>query len=448
MFGFSYTQGDELLKRTCYSSELKKFVGKEMVVAGWAHDIRLIGGINFLLLRDKEGIVQVTAKKTVPKRILDILQKLHQEDVLIVKGMVVESKIAKAGVEIIPSEIEVISKAEVPLPLDPRDVTKAKLDTRLDWRVLDLRKPENLAIFKIQSKLVEGFGEHLRKEGYLQVFTPCLIGGASEGGADVFPVVYFKERAFLRQDPQLHRELLIASGFEKVFDLGPSWRAEPSHTVRHLCEHRGCAVELAFIKDETDTMRVGEGLIVYALKKIKKECAEELELLGKEIKIPKTPFPELRFPKIYEILEELGKKIPHGEDYDRESELLLWKYVKGKYKSDFFFVNRFPFKAKPFYVMRVDEEPTWARSVDLVFRGVEQSSGGQREHRHEKIIQQLKEKDINVKTMEWFTEPFKYGVPSMGGFNLGIERFTMQLLGLKNIRETVLFARDPKRFLP
>jgi aspartyl-tRNA synthetase len=365
-----------------------------------------------------------------------------------VKGKVVENKAAPGGLEIIPSEIQVINKAAVPLPLDPRAITKTNLDTRLDWRVLDLRNPKNLAIFKIQSKIVEGMEDHLRKEGFIQVFTPCLLGGVSEGGSEVFSVVYFDKEAFLRQDPQLHRELLVAAGYEKIFDLGPSWRAEKSHTVRHLCEHRGMAVELAFIKDEKDTMRVEEQMIIAALKKVKDDCKAELELLKKEVRIPKVPFPELRFPEIYDVLQSLGKKIKVGEDYDRESEGLLGNFVKEKYKSDFFFVNRFPFDVKPFYVMRVDDEPKWARSVDMIFKGVEQSSGGQREHRYEKIIEQMKEKNINPENMKWFSESFKYGVPPMGGFCIGIERFTQMLLDLPNIREATLFSRDPERLLP
>ncbi len=432
-----------------YTSELKKAVGKTVVVSGWCHDVRHLGGINFLLLRDKDGIVQVTAsKEKVSKKILDEYQKLHQEDVLTVSGKVVANKKAPQGIEIIPNEIEIISKAEVPLPLDPRRVTKANLDTRLDWRSIDLRTPQNLAIFKIQSKVIEGMQEFLRKEGFIQVFTPSLLGGTSEGGSDVFPVVYFDRQAYLRQDPQLHRELLIAAGFDKIFDCGPSWRAEKSHTIRHMTEHRTIAPEMAFIKDETDTMKLEEGTIVYTLKKIKKECQEELEKFGKEVTIPKTPFPELRFPKIYEILEELGKPIPKGEDLNRESEEVLGKYVKEKYKNDFFFVDRFPFVIKPFYVMRVDEEPQWARSVDLMFKGMEQSSGGQREHRYEKIMQQLKEKQMNIQSMKWFTDVFKYGVPPMGGFSIGIERFTQQLLDLENVREATLFPRDPERLLP
>jgi nondiscriminating aspartyl-tRNA synthetase len=437
------------MNRTHYTSELKKAVGKSVVVSGWVHDVRKLGGINFLLLRDFGGIVQVTAtKEKANKKILDIYDKLHQEDVLSIKGKVVENKKAPGGLEIIPEEINVISRAEPSLPLDPRRVTKANLDTRLDWRSIDLRSPQNLAIFKIQSNIVQGMREYLIKQGFVQTFTPCLLEGISEGGSEVFPVVYFDRQAYLRQDPQLHRELLIAAGFEKIFDVGPSWRAEKSHTVRHMTEHRTIAPEIAFIKDESDTMRVEEEMVVYALKKVKKECADELKKLGKKITIPRTPFPELRFPEIYKILEKMGKKIPFGEDYDRESEALLAKYVKEKYKTDFFFVNRFPFAAKPFYVMKVDEEPQWARSVDLMFKGMEMSSGGQREHRYEKIIKQLKEKGMNVEDTKWFTEVFKYGVPPMGGFSIGIERFTQQLLDLENVREATLFPRDPERLLP
>ena len=431
--------------RRSYTDELKEKIGKEVLVAGWCHDVRLIGGINFLLLRDGKGMVQVTAqRKKVPAEVLKIYQKLRQEDVIKVRGKVVKSKIARTGIEIIPSEIEIIRKAGAPLPLDPRWVTPANPDTRFEWRSLDLRRPEIQAIFKIQAKIVEGMREYLRKNGYVEVFTPCLIGGTSEGGADVFKIDYFGKEAFLRQDPQLHRQLLILGGFEKIFDLGPNWRAEPSHTTRHLCEYRACAVELAFIKDEK---KVEEELVTYVIKKIIKECKDELNKLEVELRVPRK-FPELRFPKVYEILKEMGKDVPFGEDYDRESEILLWKYVKEKYKTDFFFVNHFPFKAKPFYVMRIDEEPQWARSVDLLFKGIEQSSGGQREHRYEKIVEQIKEKGLSLERMKWFTEPFKYGAPPHGGFCIGIERFMFPLLNLRSVQEASLFPRVPDRFLP
>jgi aspartyl-tRNA synthetase len=252
----------------------------------------------------------------------------------------------------------------------------------------------------------------------------------------------------LRQDPQLHRELLIAGGIEKIFEVGPSWRAEKSHTIRHMTEHRTIAAEIAFIEDEHDVMELEQNIVVYALEKVKKDCAEQLEVLDKDVKIPKTPFPELQFPKIYDILKDLGSPVPKGEDLNREAEEALGKYIKEKFKSEFFFVNRFPSEVKPFYVMRIDENPAWARSIDMMFKGMELSSGGQREHRYEKIVSQIKEKGLNLESLKWFTEVFKYGVPSMGGFSLGIERFTMQLLDMENVREATLFPRDPERILP
>jgi len=429
--------------RTHYSKDVPEREGEKIRVAGYIESVRDIGKVKFMIIRDKEGKIQITTKD---EKIGEQINSMTKQSFVLVEGTVKLNKQAPGGREIVPIGIELLSKADVPLPLDPK--IKSGLDKRLDWRVLDLRKPEIMAVFKIQSKLVEGMEEYLRKEKFIRVFTPCLIGTASEGGAEVFPVIYFDKEAFLRQDPQLHRELLISSGFDKIFDLGPNWRAEPSHTPRHLCEHRGCAVEVAFIKDETDTMRLEEQLIISAFKRVKNDCKEELELLEKDVKIPRTPFPELRFPDIYDILKKMGKEIEFGEDYDRESEKLLSEYVKEKYKHDFFFVNRFPFKAKPFYVMRVDENPQWARSVDLMFKGLEMSSGGQREHRYEKIIEQAKEKKLDLKNIHWFTKFFRYGAPPMGGFNLGIERLTQKLLDLENIREATPFPRAPERLMP
>lgn len=435
-----------MLKRTHYTNEIKT---GEVVLSGWINKIRDLGRVKFIILRDCEGIAQITFKKGIIKDTLfEVIKGLGQEDIISVRGNVIKRENAPQGVEVIPNEVDIVDKAIRPLPIDISGKIESNLDVRLDWRVLDLRRPETTAIFKVQAKIVEAMMKFLNEKRFLQVFTPCLMGTASESGSEVFPVVYFEKNAFLRQDPQLHRQLLIAAGFEKIYDLGPNWRAEPSHTPRHLCEYRACAVEFAFMLNESDIMRIEEELIIAALKTVRKECQKELYLLGKEVSIPSTPFPEFKFPEVYDILEEFGKKIEYGEDYDRESENILSRYVKEKYGNDFFFVNRFPYKVKPFYVMKVDENPQWARSVDMIYKGLEQSSGGQREHRYKKIIQQIKEKQMNVNSLDWFTKFFKYGVPPHGGFCLGIERFVKQLLDLKNIREGVLFPRAPERLLP
>ena len=429
-----------------YTKDIKP--GDSVSLTGWVAKIRDLGNIKFFLLRDRGGVIQVTAKKgKTQDKLLKQIVSLGREDVVSVHGKAVASKQSPGGKEVLPEKIEVVSKAASPLPIEFGEKIETSLDKRLDWRVLDLRNPKNLAIFKVQASLVEGMQDWLRKEGFLQVFTPCMMGAASESGADVFPVFYFNKEVYLRQDPQLHRELVIAAGFDRVYDLGPSWRAEKSHTSRHLCEHRGLAPELALETDERETMRMEEGTVVAGLNAVKKNCKEELSLLGKKLTVPDAPFPELRFPKIYDILEKLGKSIPFGEEYDTESERLLGEYVRKKHGTDFFFVNRFPYKAKPFYVMK-SEDPQWARSVDFIYKGVELSSGGQREHRHDQLVKQIKEKKMNLKSLEWFTGPFKYGVVPMGGFCLGIERFTMKLLDIDNVREAVLFARTPDRSLP
>ncbi len=438
-------------ERTHYTHELSaKDDGKTVVLMGWARAVRGGAKISFIQLADREGAVQITAKHGVVKlQIMDKISKITRESVIAVKGIVKDNKEAPRGFEIIPSEIRTIGPAEPKLPLEVETKkTRALLDTRLDNRSLDLRKPENIAIFRIQAKIIEGMQTFLNKNGFTQVYTPSLLGGESEGGAEVFQVPYFGKKAFLRQDPQLHRELLVIAGFDKIYDIGPSWRAEKSHTSYHLCEHRTCAPEISFIRDETDTMRWQEKLFVETMKFVKDHCEKELKLLGVELTVPKTPFPELRFPKIYDILKEMGLKLKEGEDLNREAEELLSKYVKEKYGSDFYFINRFPWAIKPFYVMRVDDDPKYARSVDLIYRGLELSSGGQREHRHEQLLKNMKEKGMKPENLSWFTDAFKFGAPPMGGFSIGIERLTEKLLDISNVREAVLFPRDPDRLVP
>lgn len=429
--------------------DLRARIGKEVKLEGWVHDVRVLGGISFILLRNSKGVVQVVApKKTVRPELFSMIADLRQEDVVAFTGVVTKSQAARMGFEVVPSELRVISKADVPLPLDPRGITSASLDTRLLWRSLELRRPETAAIFKVENAIVQGFEEFFQKEGFIRAFTPSIIGGISEGGSEVFKIDFYGRDAFLRQDPQLHRQLTIAGGFDRIYDLGTNWRAEVSHTPRHLSEHRTIAPEVAFIADEGDVMRLEEEMVVSGIKHVIRNRAEELSLLKVDLKVPKTPFPEVRFPEVYETLENLGRKLPRHQDIDEPSQRALAEHVKEESGSDFFFLNRFPSAIRSFYVMRVDGEPEFARSVDLVYKGLELSSGGQREHRHDKILAQIKEKGFSLKSLEWFTEPFRYGVPPHGGYSFGIERFTSYLLGIENIKEAVLFPRDPERLLP
>jgi nondiscriminating aspartyl-tRNA synthetase len=437
------------LIRSHYTKELLEHKGEEVTIAGWVENVKELPNLRFIIIRDRGGIAQVTVhKKDSPRDVISQSEKLNLQDVIEVKGLVLEKQVAKIGPELRASSLSILSRSATPLPIDISGDSETQLDTRLDWRVLDLRKPSNLAVFTIEAKVMEGMEEYLRSKGFLQISTPAILGGLSEGGSEVFKLDYFGNPAFLRQDPQLHRQLAIAGGFDKIYDLGPNWRAETSHTPRHMCEHRACAVEFGFLTDEMDTERVEEALFAFTLEKIRKECTQELSVLGIEIEVPRTPFPELRFPEIYDIIREHGKKIEFEDDIDREDEQILARYVKEKSGSDFFFINRFPSKVKPFYVMRVLDDKRWARSVDLVYKGMELSSGGQRENDYSRLMEQVKLKGLDEKAISWFTDNFKYGVPPHGGFAIGIERTVMQLLGIENIREATLFPRTPERLKP
>jgi len=427
-----------------YVSDLKS--GEEVLIKGWVYEIRNLSNMAFILLRDFSGIVQCVIKDK------SLMNNISLESVVEIRGKVkkaqVKAEFARRDAEVEVSSLKILSKAEeLPIQVNEKAV-KAELPNKLDWRSLSLRTPRAHAIFKVEAKLIEGMQEYLNKKGFLQVFTPCLMGVASESGSEAFEVKYFDTKAYLRQDPQLHRQLTIIGGIEKLYDIGPSWRAEKSNTIKHLTEHRTCAVEIAFIESERDVMRVEEQIILNALEKVNKECKEELKLLNVELKPPKLPFLEFNFPEVYEILRKSGKKIKDGEDLDTESEKILWDHVQKKYpRVEFYFVNKFPFVKKPFYVY-CDEGEKYARSTDLYYKGMEMSSGGQREHRYDKLIKNVKDKEMPLKSVEWFTKFFRYGAPPHGGFALGIERITMVLLGLENIREAVLFPRDPSRFTP
>lgn len=437
------------MERT-YTNDALKMTGKEALIQGWVSETRKLGGIIFIVIRDRSGSLQVAVPKAkVGEELFKKAEELKKESVVSIKGTINASKQAPGGAELLPSLIETLAIAEQPVPLDISGKIESNLDKRLDWRSIDLRTPKATAIFKVESKVIGAIHEHLQKNGFFNVMTPRILGVPAEGGSEIFPVIYFNKEAFLRQDPQLHRQLTIAGGLDKIYEVGPSWRAEQSHTVRHVCEYDTVACEAGFIKDEHDIIKIEEELFVAILKKVKEDCSEELKLFNITLDIPKTPFPVLEFPAVYDLLKELGhKNVEYGGDIDSEAEKLLNEYVKKKYKSDVFFVNRFPSKIKPFYVMRYDKDPAWARSTDMIYRGLEMSSGGQREHRHEQLMKQVTEKKMTLSYIQWFTDVFKYGVPPHGGFSIGIPRLVKQILNLDNIREAILYPRDVERLIP
>lgn len=436
--------------RTHYSSQItEELNGKKVKVAGWVHEVRDLGGIKFVWLRDREGIVQITApKKKVNKEIFLIIPKLNSEDVVAVEGVVNFTPKAKLGFEIIPEKIEILAKAESPLPLDPTGKVKAELDTRLDNRFIDLRKPEVMAIFKIRSNVFKAIREFFYQEGFVEIHTPKIIVTATEGGTELFPMKYFERDAFLAQSPQLYKQIMMASGLDRVFEIAPIFRAEEHNTTRHLNEAWSIDAEMAFIENEDEVMQILERLIAYTINYVREHNEKELKILDFELEEPKLPFRRITYTQALEILKDLGKEIPWGEDIDTEGEKLLGRYIKETYDEDLYFIYQYPSEAKPFYIMKYDERPEISRAFDLEYRGVEITSGGQREHRYEKLKEQIAEKGLNVESFEFYLKAFRYGMPPHGGFGLGAERLLKQMLNLNNIREVILFPRDRRRLEP
>ncbi len=431
--------------RTHYSVDVSSSdYGKSITVAGWVEDIRNIGSIAFVILRDRKGTLQVTVFKKDKPDVFKELVDLPRESVIAVRGVCKESEKARNGYEVIPEEVEVLSKAETPLPLGVVDKVESELDTRLDNRFIDLRKPEVQAVFKIRDVVINAVHEHLRKHGFVEVHTPKIIASSSEGGADVFKFKYFEKDAFLAQSPQLYKQMLMATGLDRVYEIAWYFRAEEHNTRRHLNESTAVDLEMAFIRDEGDVMNVLEGLVCYMWKRAS-ECKEELDILKKKIVVPKLPFKRITYDDVIEKLNKKGYEISWGEDLGAEYEKLFGDIMK-KEGNDFYFITKYPVDAKPFYTM--PEKNGYSRGFDLVCKGVEIASGSQRIHDIKLLTERLKACDLNPGDFKYYLKAFRYGMPPHGGFGFGIERFLMELLDIKNIRECILFPRDRTRLTP
>ena len=434
-----------------YSSEiLPELFGKQVTVAGWIQDLRNLGGISFLQLRDRDGVVQVTTLKKRSKELFDKVASIPRESVVLVTGTVKESKEARAGFEIIPDKIDVLSKAETPLPLGVVDKVGADLDTRLNNRFLDLRKEEIRAVFQIKAKAVEGIRRYLMSEGFVEVNTPKIVAAGAEGGATLFPIKYFDKSAYLAQSPQLYKQNLMATGLDRIFEIAPAYRAEASDTVRHIAEFISLDVELAYIESSEDIMAVAEGIVVNSLQYVREHANKELKLLGADPQLPTIPFPRVTYADAVEIVRGEGLKIVHGEDLGTEGEKALGEAMKRNKSCELYFITEFPTSLKrgTFYAMRHDDDPETTGYFDLDYRGQEIVSGGQREHRYEKLTEQMRENNFNLDSFEFYLKAFRYGMPPHGGFGFGVERYVQKMLDLPNIREAVLYPRDRARLVP
>jgi len=414
-----------------------------MQINGWAQEIRNLGGIKFIILHIPSGDIQVTLdKKKVSKEVFDSVDNITRQSAISVTGTLKKNKKAPGGKELIPKKIEIINLAETPLPLDPSLKTPAELDTRLDWRYLDFRSEKSLAIFKIQNEILRSFREYLLKNGFIEIQTPAIISSASEGGADLFEIPYFEKKAYMAQSPQLYKQMGAVS-FGKVFMVVPVWRAEKFNKPTHLNEIRQMDIEMGFVKDEEDVMKILERVFVYMLKSVKKNNKKELKLLNRKIKIPKLPLRRITYTEAIEKLKKRGEKIEWGNDFSKLQEEMLSKIF-----GDFFFMKDWPTEAKTFYTMPYKDNPKVCRAFDLVHNGLEIASGTQRIHIPDLLIKQIKAFGLKPENFDYYINCFRFGAPPHAGWSIGLERLTMTITGMKNIRECCMFPRDRNRLTP
>ncbi len=414
-----------------------------MRVNGWVEEIRNLGGIKFIKLHTPSGDIQITLpKKKVSRKIFDLVDKITRQSSISVEGDVRKNKEAPGGREIIPKKIEILGLAETPLPLDPSGKTQAELETRLNWRFLDLRNDKTLSIFKVQNDILRTFREFLRNEGFIEIQPPSIIASASEGGADLFPIPYFEKKAFLAQSPQLYKQMCAIS-LGKVFTVVPVWRAEKFNKPTHLNEIRQMDVEMAFIDSEEDVMEVLERLFIHILKSVKKNCKEELKILKRKISIPKIPLRRISYTQAVEALKKRGERIEWGDDFSKLQEEKLSEIF-----GDAFFLKGWPTQAKTFYTMPYEDNPKICHAFDLIHNGLEIASGTQRIHDPDLLMKQIKRFGLNPKNFEYYVNCFKYGAPPHAGWSIGLERITMTITGMKNIRECCMFPRDRNRLTP
>ena len=428
-------------QRTHYSNEVNPDLdGKEVIVMGWVRELRDLGKIKFIKLADKEGFIQVIAKKDLPEDLVKKVECLGREEVIAVKGIVKKNKEAPNGIEIVPHEIRILNEADSPLPLElETKKTPAELVTRLNARYLDLRKHDVAAIFKISDHLKRSFFQYFQGQGFTDLNTPIIVEAAAEGGATMFPLEYFDKKAFLNQSPQLYKQMVLASGFDKVVIVSRVFRAEPHDTPRHLNELVQMDMEQAFIRDEEDVLKHFDGYLKSAIENVQKNCAESLEILGAKIQNIDFPIKRITYDDALKELKKNGVSLRWGEDLTPEAEKKLCELYNPV------IVTKWPSEIKPFYCMR---EGKYCRGFDLLFNGTEISSGAQREHRYEDLVKNMKEKGLKPKDFMFYLDAFRYGMPPHGGWSIGLERITMTLLKLMNIKEASLFPRTRERLMP
>lgn len=439
------------MKRT-EISQLKLNINNSTKIQGWIQSIRDKGKIQFIVIRDHSGTVQAILERAENPGLADVIAKLTSETAVTVVGKVCENPHVKmGGIEIQLKELHVENHSESPLPYDLFGKIKPELDFRINWRYLDLRIPENNLIFKVQTLIEMSMREFWIKDGFIEIHSPKLMGTPSESGAELFKVPYFEKTAYLAQSPQFYKQMAMAAGFNKVFEIGPVFRANPSFTSRHDTEFTSVDVEISWIDSHEDIMSFEEKWIKYILLKIKENFGKEIfAKFGVEVEVPDIPFPRISMKEAIKILQKEGYSLPteNKEDLDPNGERLLCKFIKEKYNHDFIFLTDYPVSVRPFYHMRHSSNSLLTKSFDLLWKGLEITTGAQREHRYKVLAQQALEKGLHLEPIQFYLDFFKHGCPPHGGFGFGLTRMLMILLNIKNVREVTFIYRGPNRLFP
>jgi len=410
---------------------------------GWVEEVRNIGNLKFIKLHTVDEDLQVIIKKKeVSKGLFDLVDNITRQSAIVIDGEMKTNKEAPGGKEIVPKNIEVLGMSEAVLPLDPSGKTPAEMETRLDWRFLDFRSRKTVAIFKIQNWILRAFREYFTNNGFLEMQPPCIIASASEGGAELFKIPYFEKEAYLAQSPQLYKQMGAIS-FGKVFCIVPVFRAEKFNKPTHINEIRQMDAEIGFVESEEDAMKALEECFVYVLEQVKKNCKKELEILDRKLEVPKLPLRRITYTETIELLRKEKENIEYGQDFSKSQEQKLGELI-GKP----FFIKEWPTEIKAFYAMPNPDDPQICRAFDLIYEGLEISSGTQRIHDPDLLIKQIKSKDLNPDDFKFYIDAFRYGSPTHAGWSIGLERFTAKICGLSNIQEATMFPRTRTRLTP
>lgn len=427
------------------AAEVNKHIGKNITVAGWVHKIRKLGGISFVILRDRSGLVQIVLEKESYEK----TKGISSESVVEISGKVKKEERAASGAEIIAEKVKIISEVseDVPVEINKKDM-RANIDTVLDYRPITLRHPETRNIFKVQEQIVDSFRSFLKENDFTEIKTSKIVeSGLETGGAEMFEVNWFKKKAFLSQSPQMYKQMLVGV-YERVFEIGFAYRAEKHSTKRHLNEYLSLDLEMGFIDSHEDIMDLEEEMLKKLCADLKNNYKEVFESFGQKIPEVKK-IPRLKLEEAQKIIEKEYREKCYGEpDLSPKDEQLICEYSQKEFKSEFIFITHFPSKKRPFYTFDDPKDPGKTLSFDLLFRGLEVTTGGQRLHRYEDYIRKMDEMGIDHKKFEKYLSIFKYGMPPHGGLAIGAERLTARMLGLDNVRLASFFPRDINRLEP